>query len=140
MTIAATYYQRRIRRDDGTLRAHFGADFEHWAARVPALLPRSFGYVPPERPFEWGRITRREYSLGAAILLVPIVLDVVEDLVETKTLVIDPVWSIVAVFGVALLAGVEVTDLRSTNPSASSIASAPGTRTFTKARRSPRKS
>mgnify|MGYP003581437384 CR=1 FL=1 len=117
MTIAATYYQRRIRRDDGTLRAQFGPDFEHWAARVPALLPRSLGYVLPERPFEWGRITRREYSLGAAILLIPIVLDVAEDLVETKTLFIDPVWSIVAVFGVALLAGVEVIDLRSTNPS-----------------------
>jgi len=117
MTIAGIYYQRRIRRDDGMLRAQFGADFEHWAARVPALLPRSLGYVPPERSFEWGRITRREYSLGAAILLLPIVLDVAEDLVETKTLFIDPVWSIVAVFGVALLAGVEVTDLRSTNPS-----------------------
>ena len=117
MTIAATYYQRRIRRDDGTLRAQFGADFEHWAARVHALLPRPSGYVPPERPFEWRRLTRREYSLGAVILLVPIVIDVAEDLVETKTLVIDPVWSIVAVFGVALLAGVEVTDLRSTNPS-----------------------
>ena len=117
MTIAATYYQRRIRRDDGTLRAQFGADFEHWAARVRALLPRPSGYVPPERPFEWRRLTRREYSLGAVILLVPIVIDVAEDLVETKTLVIDPVWSIVAVFGVALLAGVEVTDLRSTNPS-----------------------
>jgi len=117
MMIAATYYQRRIRRDDGTLRAQFGADFEHWAARVPALLPRSFGYVPPARPFKWGRITRREYSLGAVILLVPIVLEVAEDCVATKTLVIDPMWSIVAVFGVALLAGVEVTDLRSTNPS-----------------------
>jgi hypothetical protein len=51
------------------------------------------------------------------MLLVPIALDVVDELVATKTLFIDPVWSIVAVFGVALLAGVEVTDLRSTNPS-----------------------
>jgi lysophospholipase L1-like esterase len=49
------------------------------------------------------------------MLLVPIVIDMVEDFVETKTLVIDPVWSIVAVFGVALLTGVEVADSRVTN-------------------------
>jgi len=115
--IAVPYYRRRIRRDDDMLRAQFGADFERWAARVPALLPRPFGYVPRERPFEWARITRREYSLAAVILLVPIVIDVAEDFVGTMTLVIDPVWSIVAVFGVALLTGVEVTDLRAENPS-----------------------
>jgi hypothetical protein len=97
------------------LRAQFGADFERWAARVRALLPRPSGYVPSEQPFEWRRLTRREYSLGAVMLLVPIVIDVVEDFVETTTLVFDPVWSIVAVFGVALLTGVEVTDLRATN-------------------------
>jgi len=117
MMIAVPYYRRRIRRDDAMLRAQFGADFERWAARVRALLPRPSGYVPPERPFEWRRLTRREYSLGAVILLVPMVIDVVEDFVQTMTLVIDPVWSIVAVFGVALLTGVEVTDLRATNPS-----------------------
>jgi protein-S-isoprenylcysteine O-methyltransferase Ste14 len=115
--IAVPYYRRRIRRDDGMLQAQFGADFERWTARVPALLPRPFGYVPPERPFEWRRITRREYSLGTVILLVPIVIDMVEDFVDTWTLVIDPVWSIVAVFGVVLLTGVEVTDLRAENPS-----------------------
>ncbi len=54
MVIAVPYYRRRIRRDDGMLRAQFGADFERWAVRVPALLPRPFGYVPPERPFESG--------------------------------------------------------------------------------------
>jgi len=117
MMIAVPYYRRRIRRDDAMLRAQFGADFERWAARVRALLPRRSGYVPPEQPFEWRCLTRREYSLGAVILLVPIVIDVVEDFVETMTLVIDPLWSIVAVFGIALLTGVEVTDLRAKNPS-----------------------
>jgi hypothetical protein len=117
MMIAVPYYRRRIRRDDATLRAQFGADFERWAAMVRALLPRRSGYVPPEQAFEWRCLTRREYSLGAVILLVPIVIDVVEDFVETMTLVIDPLWSIVAVFGVALLTGVEVIDLRPTNPS-----------------------
>jgi protein-S-isoprenylcysteine O-methyltransferase Ste14 len=117
MVIAVTYYRGKIRRDDDTLRAQFGADFERWAAKVPALLPRLSGYVSPERRFEWGRIPRREYSIGAIILLVPIVLDVVEDFADTLTLVIDPVWSIVAVAGIALLTGIEVTDLRATNPS-----------------------
>jgi 4-amino-4-deoxy-L-arabinose transferase-like glycosyltransferase/protein-S-isoprenylcysteine O-methyltransferase Ste14/membrane-associated phospholipid phosphatase len=103
MVVGAVYYGRRVRGDEARLRARFGAEFEQWAIAVPAILPRLSGYVPAGRRFDVRLIGQREYTLGAMVLLVPFFLDLVEDLLETDTLVFDPVWAGVAMLGMMLL-------------------------------------
>ena len=56
------YYERIIYAEEAYLIEHYGAAYETWAARTPAVVPRLSGYVAPERAFDWRRVVKREKS------------------------------------------------------------------------------
>ena len=66
-------YERISAYEEDFLTGKFGADYERWAASVPALMPRLHGWVPPKYPFWWRRMLWREYKkffqLGTALFL-----------------------------------------------------------------------
>jgi protein-S-isoprenylcysteine O-methyltransferase Ste14 len=102
MLLTAGYYACIVRREEEYLRARFGRPFTTWRARVPAALPDLSGYVPPARPFAWKVVARREFYALALVLVVPMFLDVAEDLVESGSFDLDPVWTATAAVGAAL--------------------------------------
>ncbi len=100
--LAVAYYACIVRSEEAYLKARFGDAFEAWAARVPAAIPLPSAYVPADRPFAWKIAARREFYALALILVFPIVLDVAEDFVDTGTFDLDPLWTPVAVLGIAV--------------------------------------
>ncbi len=96
------YYALIARREEAYLRERFGAQFEAWAARVPALWPRRWRYVPPDRPFDWRRVVRQEFHALALILVAPCLLDILEDFHDTGAFDLDLVWTAVGVLGAVL--------------------------------------
>ncbi|HSL21096.1 MAG TPA: isoprenylcysteine carboxylmethyltransferase family protein [Vicinamibacterales bacterium] len=62
LLLHALYFERIAIAEERFLRARFGAEFEAWADRVPALMPRSFGDFVPV-PFEWRRAAGEVHAL-----------------------------------------------------------------------------
>ena len=104
LALALAHSAYRIRRDEARLRERFGAAFDRWAARVPALVPRLSGPVPARRPFDWRVALRREHAWVAGILVAPFFLDIAEDSWSTHgQLIVDPMWAVTALLGLAAL-------------------------------------
>lgn len=65
-----------IRAEEALLRRTFGARYEEWAARVPALLPSRWELPELREPFGWKHALQREltplvsWGMGATVLLV----------------------------------------------------------------------
>ena len=58
------YFERIAMAEERFLAATFGTEFNEWAARVPALVPRAFGgYIPA--PFAWRRAVGELHALTA---------------------------------------------------------------------------
>lgn len=100
--LAVAYYACIVQGEEAYLRARFGAAFETWSARIPAAIPAFSSYVPADRPFAWKIAARREFYALTLILVLPILLDVAEDFVETGTFDLDPLWTPVALLGLVL--------------------------------------
>jgi protein-S-isoprenylcysteine O-methyltransferase Ste14 len=103
-TLATVYYARKAQRSETGLRERFGSVFGRWAARVPPIIPRVSGYVRADRPFHAKAALRQEHARVAAILIAPVFIDFLEGLWETHRAVVDPLWTVVAVLGLALFA------------------------------------
>jgi len=100
--MAAGYYACIAAREDEYLRERFGARFEAWASRVPAFVLNPLLYVRAERAFDTRAVLRREFYGVAVILIVPFLLDLLEDFLEDGQLTLDPVWTPTAVLGVVV--------------------------------------
>jgi protein-S-isoprenylcysteine O-methyltransferase Ste14 len=90
---ALLYHERICAREEAFLEGKFGDEFRHWAARVPASVPRPSNYVPSATPFEWRRVVGREYHGLMVIASAVFVLDVVRSAVATGRLALDPLWT-----------------------------------------------
>jgi protein-S-isoprenylcysteine O-methyltransferase Ste14 len=93
------YYERIAAREEAFLEERFGEKFRGWAARVPALVPRFSGYVPPARPLDWRRTFGREFYAVGELTTAFFVADVLEDFAATGEIEFDPVWTTVFVAG-----------------------------------------
>jgi protein-S-isoprenylcysteine O-methyltransferase Ste14 len=100
--ILPLFYGTIARREEQYLRERFGAAFEAWAARVPALLPRFTNFVPPARYFDWAAVRRREIYSLTVIAITPLFIDVVEDTAQDGHLTVEPLWVASALGGLVL--------------------------------------
>jgi protein-S-isoprenylcysteine O-methyltransferase Ste14 len=62
-------YAPIIQAEEAFLRGRFGEEFERWAARTPAFVPRPLRFRPAALPFSCRNVLRREYSGFAALVL-----------------------------------------------------------------------
>ena len=70
------YYERIMFAEEQYLRGQFGAAFEEWAARTPAILPRLSSWKPPEGQLSFRTILRRECWGVTGLLVTCALLDI----------------------------------------------------------------
>lgn len=75
------YYERIMAVEEAFLYEKFGRAFEDWAAVTPAFIPAWRNWRPPDRPFSWKMVLRREPYGYFTIIAVFCVIEVVSDLV-----------------------------------------------------------
>lgn len=91
------YYERIMFAEEEFLRKKFGAEYEEWAMRTPAFVPRFKLWVPAALPFSWRTVLRREYSGFYGVIASLTFLELVSDYFESGHWEIDPMW--VGIFG-----------------------------------------
>jgi protein-S-isoprenylcysteine O-methyltransferase Ste14 len=68
------YYERIMYAEEEFLRRQYGAQYERWASRTPAFLPRLSGWVPAPLSFSFKNVLKREYNGLFAIVISFVVL------------------------------------------------------------------
>ncbi len=96
------YYERIMFAEEEFLRREFGDVFLKWAEKTPVFFPNFKNWKPSELHFSWRNALRREYSGFFAIIAVFTLLDLVEDLVVERRLLLDPLWAILFIFGLVV--------------------------------------
>ncbi len=76
------YYERIMFAEEQFLRGKFGDPYLVWAEKVPAFVPRFKGFNPPESPFSWKKVLRKEKNGLAATFLVFFAFDVSGELIR----------------------------------------------------------
>jgi hypothetical protein len=69
------YYERIMLAEEAFLRSKYGDEFEEWAARVPAFLPKWSLYEGGMLQFSWKTFIRREYATLMSVLVSYTVVD-----------------------------------------------------------------
>ncbi len=86
------YYERIMFAEEAFLRRTFGDEFDAWAARTPAFLPRFRGWMRPSLPFAGRAVLRRECSTVLSIaMLFPVIL-VAGEWAAGRTPAVGPFW------------------------------------------------
>jgi hypothetical protein len=106
----ALYYERIIIAEEAFLERRFGDAFRTWAAAVPTIVPSWERYAPARLPFSWRAALRREFYGLFALAGIFWILDVLEDAVQQRQLVLDPLWT--TIFAITLVAFFVLRDLK----------------------------
>jgi protein-S-isoprenylcysteine O-methyltransferase Ste14 len=95
------YYERIMFAEEEFLRRKFGHDYEEWAARTPAFVPRLRSWTPPSLPFSLKTTLKREYCSFFGIIATFFVWQLAWQQVVAGRIHPDPLW--LALFGIGLL-------------------------------------
>lgn len=93
------YLERIIATEEAFLTTKFGDSYRNWAAEVPTFFPRLTGWRPPELPFSFRNVLRREYSGFFAIIATFFVLDQSREYLAENVAVVDATWLAGLAFG-----------------------------------------
>ena len=69
------YYERIMMAEEAFLRSKYGDEFEQWAAKVPAFIPKWSLYEGGMLQFSWKTFIRREYATIMSVIVSYTVLD-----------------------------------------------------------------
>ncbi len=86
------YYERIMFAEESYLRQKFGEQFELWAARTPAFIPRLSNWVSPARMFSWKRVLRQEYTTFFLAVFALFGEEILEHLAVDHRLIFEPEW------------------------------------------------
>jgi protein-S-isoprenylcysteine O-methyltransferase Ste14 len=76
----ALYIERVIAAEEGFLARRFGAAYAAWASRTPVFFPAPRTWTPPNLPFSWAMVLRREYNGVLAVGCAFVLLEAIRDL------------------------------------------------------------
>jgi len=105
------YYERIMYAEEEFLRRKYGGQYEQWASRTPAFIPRLSGWVPAPLPFSFKNVLKREYNGLFAIVISFVVLVGLSRLFEKpqaglRALIdIGALWRVVFWIGAAVFVG-----------------------------------
>jgi protein-S-isoprenylcysteine O-methyltransferase Ste14 len=99
------YYERIMMAEESFLARKFGASFEAWSARTPALIPRVRGYRSSRYPYSMRMALRREYSAWLAAATPLFILELYGSYVIHGRVVWDRAW-VIGFLAVIVLSGV----------------------------------
>jgi protein-S-isoprenylcysteine O-methyltransferase Ste14 len=111
------YYRRIIATEEAFLRPRFGAEFETWAARTPAVVPNITGWRAPDLTFSWRTVLRREYVTTYSIVVIMTGIALADELIaERGSLSVwaneEPFWLWFFAIGTALFLALRVVKKR----------------------------
>ena len=86
------YYERIAVREEAFLSDRFGADFEAWAGRVPAVVPSFGGYCRATQPFSWRKVLRHEFHGLMVIASGAFILDLAQQSWRAGYWCVDATW------------------------------------------------
>lgn len=86
------YYERIMLAEESFLRKQFGQQFDDWAARTPAFMPRFRQWQPPELSFSWLNVLKREYTALFGIAVAFCGFEVLEHWIVEGRLFLDWPW------------------------------------------------
>ena len=69
------YYERIMMAEEAFLRSKYGDEFEQWAAKVPAFIPKWTLYEGGMLQFSWKTFIRREYATIMSVIFTYFVID-----------------------------------------------------------------
>ena len=69
------YYERIMMAEEAFLRGKYGDEFEQWASKVPAFIPKWSLYEGGMLDFSWKTFIRREYATIMSVIVSYTVLD-----------------------------------------------------------------
>ncbi len=98
------YYERIAVREEAFLLERFGAEFESWAARVPACVPRFANYTRSTTPYSWKKVLRHEFHGLLVIAASAFVFDALQESWRARAWQADAIWLWFAVASAVLFA------------------------------------
>ena len=98
------YYERIMFAEERFLQEKFGGEFAAWAEKTPAFIPNLKLWRPPELPFSFRNVLRREYNGFFAIVLTFFVLEVRGDFAVEGRFQVEPGWLILLVLSLIIWA------------------------------------
>ena len=69
------YYERIMMTEEAFLRSKYGDEFEQWAAKVPAFIPKWSLYEGGMLQFSWKTFIRREYATIMSVIFSYFIID-----------------------------------------------------------------
>jgi len=96
------YYERIMFAEEAFLRRKFGSEFEDWAARTPAFIPRLSQWRPSVRSFSFRTVLRKEFTGLFGIAMAFAAMDQFEHFVTTRRFSVEPTWIIIGAASVAI--------------------------------------
>jgi protein-S-isoprenylcysteine O-methyltransferase Ste14 len=96
------YYERIMFSEEEFLRKRYGSQYEDWASRTPAFLPRLSGYQPTHLNFSFLNVLKREYNGIFAAIFSFTALNGISYYFVSRIWYIDMFWQVCFVIGVFL--------------------------------------
>jgi protein-S-isoprenylcysteine O-methyltransferase Ste14 len=93
------YYERIIFAEEEFLRKQFGAMFCEWATKTPAFFPKFNRWRPPNLPFSFKIVLKREYSGFFGLIATFTGIEYIRDLITKGTLELNQGWTWCFLFG-----------------------------------------
>lgn len=94
-TVYWLYYERIMFAEEEFLRRKFGAEFEEWASKTPAFIPKISLFVRNKLNFSAKNVLRREYNGFYNLIFIMTLLRSIGIYISTGELYLDIPWSIV---------------------------------------------
>jgi protein-S-isoprenylcysteine O-methyltransferase Ste14 len=101
------YYERIMMAEEKFLEAKYGEQYQAWAEKTPAALPRLSGFIRPALPFSWRSALLREYHTFFLISAAFAVVEMLEAMVLegenfATWVVTEPIWPFVFLLSAAI--------------------------------------
>jgi len=93
------YYERIMYAEEAFLREKFGQEFEEWADRTPAFVPKFGNWQRPELRFSVRNVLRREYSAFFGIIAVSFLMELLGDIVDSEAFEWELAWMVFFALG-----------------------------------------
>jgi len=97
------YYERIVYAEEDYLSNKFGTTYLAWTEKTPPFLPSHLKYVPPNLPFSWKKVLKKEKNGLFALFLLFFVFQSVGTYVKKQTFWIEETWIVVGCIGSGIL-------------------------------------
>jgi protein-S-isoprenylcysteine O-methyltransferase Ste14 len=102
MLVFFLYYERIIFEEEAFLQKKFGEAYLAWAGQTPFFFPKFKRWTPPNLPFSFKTVLKREYSSWFGLISVFTLFEVVGDLFLKGRFIFELGWAVLFFTGLIL--------------------------------------